>query len=226
LTEEKWKTSPPIIVSTRVLESENTFKYDHRLQTLLGFTLFFSMYTIIYAVGEILNDKQLGVWDRLIHSPLSKAQLYIGNFIYSFMLGFVQISLIILFGNYVMDIDWGEHLSLVFLVIAMYIMVIMALGMLLVSFVKTPQQLNALVPIVAVSSAMLGGAYWPIEIVTSKLLIILSKAIPITYAMKAIKELALYHRGWEGVFLPVSILFFMAVILMGVGMHLIERKQV
>lgn len=226
LTEEKWKTSPPIIVSTRVLESENTFKYDHRLQTLLGFTLFFSMYTIIYAVGEILNDKQLGVWDRLIHSPLNKAQLYIGNFIYSFMLGFVQISLIILFGNYVMDIDWGEHLSLVFLVIAMYIMVIMALGMLLVSFVRTPQQLNALVPIVAVSSAMLGGAYWPIEIVTSKLLIILSKAIPITYAMKAIKELALYHRGWEGVFLPVSILFFMAVILMGVGMHLIERKQV
>ncbi len=224
LLNEKWEHAMPMEVVSTILDEKTSFEYDPRLQTPFGFMLFFSMYTVIYSIGEMLNDRKYGIWDRLIHSPLSKLQIYMGNFVYSFMVSFIQIALIILTGRFLLGFNFGDNIWIVFSIIALYIFAIMALGMLLVSFVKTTQQLQAIVPIIAVSNAMLGGAYWPIEIVTSKILLTISKFVPITYAMKAVKDAVLYHQGWDALVLPGSTLLFIGIILMGLGMYWIERK--
>lgn len=56
----------------------------------------------------------------------------------------------------------------------------------------TGEAANGLIPIVATSSAMIGGAYWPLEIVTNPFLIALSKVVPMTYGMEALKGVAYY----------------------------------
>lgn len=224
LADEKWKQILPINIKTAEAADSKKFIYDHKLQMLLGFTLFFSIYTITFSLSEILNDRKNGVWDRLIISPLGKFHMYMGNFIYSFTVGFIQIALLILIGKYLMGVDWGENLLIIFVIVALYIFAIMSLGMLLISLTKTPQQLNAIVPIIAVSSAMLGGAYWPLEIVSSKILLTMANFDPVMYAMEAIKDVVLYQKGWEAIWLPGSVLFLMGIFFMGIGMHLIEKK--
>ncbi len=227
LVEEKWQNTLPVEVETRlpdVGDGGDKFIYDQKLQTLLGFTLFFTMYTIIFSVGEILNDRKHLVWERMIVSPLSKFQLYMGNLIYSFVVSYLQISILILFGKYVIGVNWGDHISIVFVITALFVFAQMALGMLLVSFVRTPQQFQAIVPVIAVSSAMIGGAYWPLEIVSSKILLMVSKLVPLTYAMSSIKEVILYNKGWETAWGPALTLLLMGVILMVAGVYRIERK--
>lgn len=226
LTEENWQHSLPIEVKSTVANGKVSFIYDHKLQILLGFTLFFSIYTIIFSLSEILNDKKNKVWDKIIISPLNKVQIYIGNLLYSFFVGFSQVALLVLIGKYIMGVNWGDNLLIIFVVIALYIFAVMALGMLLISLSKTPQQLNAIVPVIAVSMAMLGGAYWPLEIVSSKILLTVAEFMPIMHAMTAIKDVVLYNKGWEAVLLPGSILFLMGIFLMGIGVHLIERKTI
>ncbi|MCT8137995.1 ABC transporter permease [Anaerobacillus sp. CMMVII] len=198
--------------------------FDHQLHVMLGFTLFFTIYTIMFSVGEIMNDKKHGVWNRLIISPLTKLQLYLGNFIFSFCIGFTQMVLLILLSKYVIGVNWGNNLALVLFILGCYIFAVMAIGMFLVSISKTEQQLNSIVPIFAVSMAMIGGAFWPIEIVTAKVLLLLSKITPVTYGMEAIKEVVLLDASWNSVFVPCAILLMIGCFFITIGVRLMERK--
>ncbi|MEJ9212762.1 hypothetical protein [Bacillus smithii] len=74
--------------------------------------------------------------------------------------------------------------------------------------------------------AMVGGAYWPIEIVSSQVLLAISKFVPVTYAMQALKEATIYHYSFSELLYPISILFMMGVVLMGIGINLMERRHV
>ncbi len=96
--------------------------------------------------------------------------------------------------------------------------------MLLIGFVRKSSQLGAIVPIVAVSMAMLGGAYWPIEIVENHFVLALSKGIPVTYAMDALKGVTIYQQSLAENVQSLATLFLMGVICMGVGINLMERR--
>lgn len=220
---EKLNGKMPVrtIVNDQISES---FAFDHQLQVMLGFTLFFTIYTIMFSIGEIMNDKKHGVWNRLIISPLTKLQLYFGNFLFSFTIGFAQMLLLILLSKFIIGVNWGDHLFLVFIILACYIFSIMAIGMFLVSVSKNVQQLNSIVPIFAVSMAMLGGAFWPMEIVTAKALILLSKINPVTYGMQAIKDVVLLDVSWNSIVVPCAVLLLIGLIFMSIGVRLMEQN--
>ena len=74
--------------------------------------------------------------------------------------------------------------------------------------------------------AMIGGAFWPIEIVQSEFLLALSKINPLTYGMEALNGLIIYDYSLEQLLMPISILLLMGVIFMGVGIHLMERRHI
>ncbi|HLR70205.1 MAG TPA: hypothetical protein VK085_02090 [Pseudogracilibacillus sp.] len=61
--------------------------------------------------------------------------------------------------------------------------------------VKTIEQFNAVIPIVSVSMAMIGGVYWPLEIVASKFMLMLSKIVSITYRMEVLNGVTIYGRS-------------------------------
>ncbi|QOY34886.1 ABC transporter permease [Anaerobacillus isosaccharinicus] len=220
---EKLNGKMPIrtVVNDQISEG---FAYDHQLQVMLGFMLFFTIYTIMFSIGEIMNDKKHGVWNRLIISPLTKLQLYFGNFLFSFTIGFAQMLLLILLSKFIIGINWSEQLILVFIILACYIFSIMAIGMFLVSVSKNIQQLNSIVPIIAVSMAMLGGAFWPMEIVTAKALVLLSKINPVTYGMQAIKDVVILDGSWNSIVVPCAILLLIGLIFMSIGVRLMEHK--
>jgi len=89
----------------------------------------------------------------------------------------------------------------------------------------TLTQFQALISLLAVSMAMIGGAYWPLEIVSSNVLLALAKIVPLTYGMELLKGAAVYGRSITELLYPMSILFFMGVVFMGIGINLVERKN-
>lgn len=221
---EKLNQNSPVQTRVSTLNAGNDSAFDGQLQMMLGFILFFSIYTIMGSVAEIMNDKRHGIWDRLIISPIDKWGLYVGNFSFSFIISFFQICLLILVSKYVIGLDWGDNLFLVIFIIVIYIISIMSIGIVLVSLSKTIQQFNSIVPIISVSFAMIGGAYWPIEVVSSNILLFLSKFVPVTYAMSAIKDVVFYGASWKEIIYPCSILIIMSALLIGIGVRLLERK--
>ncbi|WOD62583.1 ABC transporter permease [Niallia taxi] len=207
-------------------KSQQQSSYDQSLQALFGFTLFFSIYTVANTVVEILRDKQNGIWDRFILSSTSKTQLYLGHLFFSFFLGYMQIMLIFLIFRFGTGVDFHGNFAVVFGVVIPYLYAIVALTILLTGLVKTVSQFNAFIPLVAVSFAMLGGAYWPMEIVKSDFLLLLAKFVPVTYGMELLKRGIIEGAAPMELLFPVGILMLMGTVMLGVGIRLIERRHV
>ena len=216
--------SPVLTVSSKSQDTEQTFRYDPKIQSLFGFTLFFAIFTITFSVNRLLEERRKGIWDRVILSPVSKTSMYAGHLLYCFAIGYLQILIVFLLFRYGFAFPIGSFPTLLLLA-GVYIFAVVALGLLLAGLVRTSQQMAVLIPVVAVSSAMIGGAYWPLEIVTNPVLLALSKAVPVTYGMEAMKGVAYYGHSWAELLRPVSFLLLYGVVCMGIGINLIERRS-
>ena len=215
---------PSLQITTATLGGEEEFRYDNQLQLLFGMTLFFSVYTIMFSLMKIVEEKKYGTWDRLILSPVDKWKIYLGHLAYSFTIGYIQIVMIFLVFKYLFNFDVGDRFGAILLIIACYTFAIVALSMLVMSLVSRPQQLQAVVPILATGMAMIGGAFWPIELVSNNMLLAISKILPITYGLDALKGVAIYDRSWQELSEPISILLLLGVVCMGIGINLMERR--
>ncbi|NLP51525.1 ABC transporter permease [Bacillus sp. RO1] len=203
---------------------ESEFIYDSSLQALFGFSLFFVIFTVTYTVSTILEQKRNGMWNRLVLSPLTKVQLYLGHVSFSFLLGYAQLALVFSFFHFVLGVDLRGGYPMILLVIIPFLFAIVSLGILISAVATNPRQLDAVIPLISVSMAMVGGAYWPLEIVQSEVLLTLSKLIPMTYGMEMLKGATILDWSLSQFLLPASVLFCMGVLFMGIGLNLMERK--
>ncbi|MEH7386141.1 ABC transporter permease [Bacillus sp. JJ1521] len=219
------KENPLFKIQAASFRGDDAVIIDNQLQTIFGFTLFFVIYTISYNVHNILEERTLGVWDRMILSPLKKWEMYAGNLVYSFLMGYVQVALIFFVFRYAVGVDFYGGFGKTLIVLIPYVFSIVALALFLVSVVKSTQQFNAIISLVSVCLSMLGGAYWPLEIVSSDFLLKVSNFVPIKHAMEGLKAATIYGAPMSELLYPISILTLMGVVLIGIGINVMERKN-
>lgn len=222
---EDAKNDPVFNIETKHFRADETVIINSQMQAIFGSVLFFVIYTIAYNVFNILMEKRTGIWDRMILSPVKKWEVYAGNLIYSFAAGYVQVAVIFAVFRFMFDVDFSDKFWLVLVLLIPYVLAIVALSIFIVGIVNNEQQFHAVLPLVSVSMAMLGGAYWPLEIVSSDALLLLSKFVPVTYGMDLLKGAVVYGYSFSDLLYPMSVLFLMGVVFMGLGINIMERKQ-
>lgn len=117
LAREQWESFLPFKVQGKLPDGKQVVAYDAAAQATLGFTLFFSMMSSIFGIGNILEEKESGTWNRLLRSSHGKTQIYLGNLAYIYLVGLLQTGLLLLAGYYlfgvdVFGVDIGENLGI------------------------------------------------------------------------------------------------------------------
>ncbi|MBB6217176.1 ABC-2 type transport system permease protein [Anaerosolibacter carboniphilus] len=221
----KWFPYPPVYATLSSLSQEDFSGYNPLAHYSVGFSMFFVMYTIIFGIGEILDEKKNGTWQRLLTLPISKVEILTGNLLGTFSVGFLQIFILILLGIYAFGVNWGADLPLTLLVIGIFVLTITCFGLFLSSVVKTSAQLQAITPVVTVCTAMLGGTFWPLDIVQSKLLLSLAKLTPQYWAISTIE--GIIHQGYsfQNIIFPTLILLAMASLYFLLGLKLLNWEN-
>lgn len=223
---EEYRLDPALTLSTQSLASddEDDFIYDNQLQNLFGMTLYFAMFSILFSLTRVVEEKKYGTWDRIIVSPLAKSQVYLGHLGFTFLVGYIQIMTAFIVFRYLFNYDLGDSFGLVALVAGIFVFTIVSLGLLILGLVPSPERLQGVIPIVATAMAMLGGAFWPLEIVSNPFILALSQGIPLHYAMDALIQISVYGRGIYAILEQLGLLVFMGVLAAGIGINLMERR--
>ena len=190
--------------------------------SMIGFTVFFSSYTMVFSIGTLLNDKQYKSWERMIISPLSMTSILGGTMLVSFLVGLVQIGILIIGGKYLLAVDWGRSMAGIGMVAAAYVFTITSMGLMISSLVKTQAQLSAVAPVVLTSIAMVGGSMWPLEIVNNKILLFLAELTPHKWAIQGMESIAAKGMGFEAAITPTIVLFLMGIIYFTIGVKTIK----
>lgn len=223
--ETRMDENAAVKVDVRVLGADN---YDAQfacsIHYLMGYNIMFVMFSIIFTIGSILEDKKLNTWNRIRISPVSGAAVLAGNFIPTFLMGAVQMAIVFFAGQMLFGINLGNSIIPIIIVFAMFTLAVTCLGLLLATALRTYEQLNAATPVIIVATSMLGGCMWPLSIVSEGLRRV-ADFTPQRWALDAAEHLAINGGGLGSVLTSILVLGAMALVFFAVSVVLYNKKQ-
>jgi len=174
--------------------------------------------TTLLGAAEILVDERLrGTLKRMLIMPTSRAAILGGKLLASLLLGLAQIAILIGGGALLFGVGWGRAPLAVIAVSVTFAWAMVGLGLLLATVVKSRGQASSAVIGVAMTTAAMGGAWFPLEI-TPEFYRTAVQVLPSTWAMRAYEDILARGATLSDVGLHVGILFAFGLVFTLVGM--------
>lgn len=165
---------------------------DYFAPTFVAFFAFFFVY-LLTAIG-FLRERTQGTLERLLASPLTKAEMVLGYMVGFSLFALLQSAVILLFTVYVIGIHYVGNLLIVFLIVAVMAMGAVNMGIFLSTFARTELQAVQFIPVVITPQALLAGIFWPIPDMHVVFQWI-AHVMPLTYANFALQEVMVKGEG-------------------------------
>ncbi|MDF2835991.1 MAG: transporter permease [Paenibacillus sp.] len=221
----QYMEQPPLAVELTTPEGGKVQSYDMGLQLTYAFSLFIVMFTIGFKINAINSEKTSGIWNRMVLSPLSKSQMYLGHMAYSAIIGIVQVAVVLAIFRFGFGFAIGDRYGELLAVSLLYVISVVAMAMLFTGITRTPEKFNMLYPSIIPVIPLVSGAYMPPGTITSDILLGIAQIFPMSHAMEAFLGLSMYDAGWSELFMPVAKLLLVTVVFMGIGINLVERNK-
>lgn len=183
-----------------VIEPQVTYVYaspeyeviDYFAPTMVAFFAFFFVY-LLTSVG-FLRERTQGTFERLMASPLTKAEMVLGYMAGFSIFALLQSTIILLFTVYVIRIHYAGNLFIVFVIVAILTVGSVNLGIFLSTYARNELQAIQFMPMMIVPQALLAGIFWPIQDMHVVFQWI-AHALPLTYANFALQEVMIKGQG-------------------------------
>jgi ABC-2 type transport system permease protein len=183
---------PPLNLQTQVAkQSQSNNNYD---QVVPGYALMFALFAVGAGAGTILDEKEAGTWKRLLVAPVSRWALLSGKLGAQFVRALAQISILFIVSKLFFHIDIGS-LPAMILLIVVTAFATTALGMLLVSVVKTRDQLQPITTLTVLTFSALGGSWFPLFLMPSWVQQV-SRVTLTSWAMTGFNNLMIFGKGF------------------------------
>ncbi len=210
---------PPIQVhvsqATRIIPAEYQVPIGFA-QSSPGISVMFAMFSIVGGSATLLLEREQGTLRRLLTAPVSKAAILGGKLLGVFIAGVIQFSVLIVAGQFLFHVNWGQSLLALALMVAAFSFSITSLGILVASFVRTYAQADALSTVLILPLSGLGGAMWPIQIVPQWMQKV-ALWLPTGQAMRGFQGIILRGFGVAEVLQPAAILVLFGIAFLAIG---------
>ncbi len=185
------------------------------LGIITGLTLMFLMNLVTSTVNLIMDDRRGRTMMRMYSAPVRAYEIALGNFLGSFLVGIIQIAVVLSLGKWVLRYDYEVPMYLYFLVLAAFMLVSMGIAGTVAGLIRNPRNAGMLNALILTPTCMLGGCFWPLTIMPEYM----QKAANFTpqkWAIQAV-DIAATGGGWNELWLPFAVLGLMAAILLALG---------
>lgn len=183
---------------------------------------FFAFFFIFILSGmAFLRERVGGTAERLLASPLSRAELVTGYVLGFLPAGLIQATVVILFAAFFLSGPWGGWPVIV--AVLLLALVAECLGVFISAFARSEFQVFQFIPIVILPQILLAGIVWPIDTLPDWLQVI-AYCLPVTYAVEAIRDVAIRGFGFLDVWYDMAALVGFAVLTAGLAALSVRRS--
>ncbi|MFI5258249.1 MAG: ABC transporter permease [Candidatus Limnocylindrales bacterium] len=228
----------PTIERATVYGSPDATQLDSLAPVVVGFFAYF--FVFILTGISFLRERIGGTLERLLATPVSRAEIVVG---YSLGFGFfatVQVALVLAFVLGRLEIPAlgpvpafaiglgvrtiGNPLIAYLLVLVLGLGAV-SLGIFLSTFARTELQILQFIPIVIVPQGLLGGFFWPIDQLPS-LLQPVARILPVTYAIDGLRQVMIAGADLSSpnVLLDLGVLVGIAAVFVALAAATIRRE--
>jgi ABC-2 type transport system permease protein len=132
------------------------------------------------------------------------------------MTAIVQMLLLVLFGIFVMKLNWAQAPLALAIMLISSALAAAALGTMVGTFVKTESQANGLSIMIGMVMALMGGCWYPLEFFPQTVQQIV-KVLPTTWAMQGLLDIVLRGQGLMNILPEAGVLLGFTLIFMIIG---------
>ena len=189
----------------------------------VGLVVFFLVFVITCVA--FLRERSQGTLERLMASPLRRAEIVLG-----YMLGFTLVALVqalevLLFGLFVLKIHNSGNVLLIFGIETLLALAAVNLGIFLSMFARTEFQAVQFIPLVIVPQVLMSGVVFPVSAEPGWMQAI-SNVLPLTYAVNGLRDVMLKGAGlsWSGVQLDAAVLLGFCLLAMLAATATLRRR--
>lgn len=213
---DQFTQPPPVQVVT---ESTSTRLEDFSpfTQYVPGFAIMFLLFTTI-GVGSasLLKERESGTFRRLVTAPISKSEIIGGKIASTFFRGFVQLTVLLIFGHVVFDLNLGSSVVALIVLISAITLTSTGLGLLVAVFVTTKDQADSVSTMIVLIMSAMGGSWWPLFIMPQFMQDLAHLTIT-AWAMEGFYDLLYFDLGLAGILKEVGVLLLMTILFFGVA---------
>ena len=209
-------TSDPRAVQLVITPAGRQMQIPSGFQQAIPGTLVMFILLVLLTSGaaSLVDDRDKQLLRRLASAPLTRAQVVMGKWAGRMALATVQIAVAIgVSFTPLFDMNWGEALPMVLLILLAWGALCTSLSLLLGSLARTDSQAGNFGAFATMTLAALGGCWWPIEVAPTWMQQ-LQMFIPTGWTMDALHKLISFNMPWQSV-LPHMAILIGAAILVG-----------
>jgi ABC-2 type transport system permease protein len=228
----------PTFERATVYGSPDATTLDTLAPVVVGFFVYF--FVFILTGISFLRERLGGTLERLLATPVSRAEIVVG---YSLGFGFfatLQVTLVLAFVLARLQIPAlgpvpafalglgvrtaGSPL-LAYLLVLILGLGAVSLGIFLSTFARSELQILEFIPIVIVPQGVLGGFFWPVDQLPA-LLQPVARILPVTYAIDGLRQVMIAGAGLTSgqVLLDLGVLVAIAAVFVTLAVTTIRRE--
>lgn len=208
------------------IEYANWFNPDMDFQTFMVPGILVLLVTMIglFLTGmNIVREKEIGTIEQINVTPIKKYQFIIGKLTPLWIIGMFELAFGLVIGVVAFRIPVVGELWLIFAFAALYLFVVLGMGLLISTFTETQQQAMFLAWFFMVIFILMSGLFTPIEsmpVWAQKITL----GNPIAYFVKVIRMVLLKGSGFRDIRSSMIIMAVFAVVINGLAMLTYRKK--
>ena len=202
--------APPLEVRVRPWYNPAMRTEAYIVPGIIGVLL--SLTLLLITSMAIVRERERGTLEQLIVTPLSKTSLMLGKILPFVLVGYVQMTVILVLGKILFDIPIRGSLPLLYIVTFGFIVANLGIGLLISTLVRTQVQAMQLGFFMMLPNILLSGFMFP-RVAMPEPAQWLGALLPLTYYLEVLRGILLKGVGLEYLWRDALILVGFATVL-------------
>lgn len=195
-----------------IYDKDDSISQNKTTKSLIGFLLMFLWFVILQGFRTLIEERENDIFKRILSSPINYSKYLISKVASTYIFSVILLIVTLIIGKYAFNITFAQNLGAEAFVFAVYLFAITGIVMIFVPFIKRQQTLTILGSVLMALTGLLGGSFFPLDEVSSKAILTLSKFTPESYAINSISDITFNNANLISELTPMIILAAMGIV--------------
>ena len=128
-----------------------------------GYAVMFLLFALSNSSAAFFDEKNSGIFQRVLSTPVTRAQLLWSRFLYGVLFGLAQLMVLFFAGHLLYGVDIFGHLGGLIVTVTCVAAACTGFGMLLAAVTRSAETARSLATLLVITMSACGGAWFPIS---------------------------------------------------------------
>jgi ABC-2 type transport system permease protein len=210
----------PFVVKSKGIVPGNPNYFEFMAPGIMAMVIM--MAAMIGLAGSVSRERELGTLDGILSAPISRLSIVVGKSFAQGVRGLLQALLTLILAVLLFGVVVHGNLGLLILLLILTVFSFIGIGIMISAVSSEQETAMTIMMTVMFPMIFLSGAFFPVQQMPTALQWV-SKAIPLTYSVEALRKCIVLGTGISGMLTEIWVMLGFGVVFLAVAIPVFSR---